>query len=106
VLDVAGKEVLARIFDPTASRETPEGLVVHRRSVVDDRSRMQNEWILLRGTAARTFRFGHRIYSGRELASTFRHAGFAGVRLCGDLLGAPYGPEASRLVVVGRTGAV
>jgi SAM-dependent methyltransferase len=104
-LDVAGKEVLARIFNPTASREIPDGLIVHRRSVVDGWSRMQNEWILLRGGAARTFRFGHWIYSGREIEWMFRRAGFTAVRLCGDFLGAPYGPEASRLVVVGRTGA-
>jgi hypothetical protein len=32
----------------------------------------------------------------------FHQAGFAEVRVCADFLGAPYGPEANRLVVIGR----
>jgi SAM-dependent methyltransferase len=59
VLDMGGKEVLARIFNPTASREVPEGVVVQRRRVVDDWSRMENEWILLRDGTARAFRLSH-----------------------------------------------
>lgn len=104
VLDMAGKEVLARIFNPTASRETQDGLVVHRRTVMDGWSRLQNEWILLQGGTARTFRFSHWIYSGREIERMFQQAGFLEVRLCGDFLGAPYGPGADRLVVIGRKG--
>jgi len=33
VLDVAGKEVLARIFRPAGVRDIPDGMVVHRRTV-------------------------------------------------------------------------
>lgn len=102
VLDMAGKEVLARIFNPTASREVPEGVVVQRRRVVDDWNRMENEWILLRDGTARAFRFDHWVYSGREIKHMFIEAGFADVYVFGNYLGAPYGPEASRLVVVGR----
>lgn len=102
VLDMVGKEVLARNFNPTASREVPEGVVVQRRRVVDDWDRMENEWILLRDGTARTFRFDHWIYSGREIKRMFTDAGFAHVAVFGNYLGAPYGPEASRLVVVGR----
>lgn len=102
VLDVAGKEVLARIFNPAAIRDIPGGMMIHRRRVVDGWSRMENDWIFLEGGTARTFRFAHWIYSGREIEGMFRRAGFAEVRLCGDFGGAPYGPEASRLVVVGR----
>ena len=105
VLDVAGKEVLARIFRPADVRDVPGGMVVHRRAVEAGWSRMRNEWTLLQGARARTFRFAHWIYSGRELALMFERAGFVDVRLCGDLAGAPYGPEAGRLVVVGRTPA-
>lgn len=102
VLDVGGKEILARIFEATASHDLPDGLVIHRREIIDDWSRIQNEWILLQGTTVRTFRFGHWIYSGREIHSMFAQAGFAEVRLYGDFAGSPYGPKADRLVVVGR----
>ena len=102
VLDVAGKEVLARIFLPSSAVERADGLVVQRRRVVDDWSRMENEWTFVQGETARSFRFRHWIYSGRELAQMLTRAGFADVRLYGDFDGAPYGPEATRLVAVAR----
>ena len=102
VLDVAGKEVLARIFLPSSADELADGLVVQRRRVADDWSRMENEWTFVQGEAARSFRFRHWIYSGRELAQMLARAGFEGVRLYGDFDGAPYGPEATRLVAVAR----
>ena len=102
VLDMLGKEILARIFNPTASTESPDGLVIQRRTVTADWSKMDNQWILLHDNAARTFRVSHWIYSGREIDWMLRRAGFDDVRVYGDLGGAVYGPEAKRLVVVGR----
>ena len=101
VLDMLGKEILARIFTPTSSTERSEGLVVHRHRVTDDWSRMDNEWILLQHERPRTFRFAHWIYSAREIEWMFRKAGFAEIRVFGSLAGTPYGPDAERLVVVG-----
>lgn len=44
VLDVAGKEVLARVFQPTGSKTMPNGnLLVQRRAVIDDWSKMDNQ---------------------------------------------------------------
>ena len=102
VLDVAGKEVLARIFLPSSADVLADGLVVQRRRVVDDWSRIENEWTFLQGEAVRSFRFRHWVYSGRELAQMLTRAGFADVRLFGDFDGARYGPEATRLVAVAR----
>jgi SAM-dependent methyltransferase len=105
VLDVSGKEILARIFEATGSTKLEEfGLIVQRRSVTDDWSRMHNEWILINDAHARSFEIDHWIYSGGELKDLLRAAGFAEVRLCGDLTGGPYGPKASRLVAVARKG--
>lgn len=87
---------------PTASREVPDGLVVHRRTVADDWSRLENEWILLQNGTARTFHLDHWIYSAREIKQMFTPAGFASVEVFGNYLGEPYGPEATRLVVIGR----
>jgi SAM-dependent methyltransferase len=106
VLDMAGKEVLARIFNATASTEIPDGLLVHRRTVVDDWSRLETEWIILQRGATQSYRFGHWIYSAREIVGMFRGAGFVDVQVYGDFTGAPYGPAASRLVVVGRTAGI
>jgi SAM-dependent methyltransferase len=102
VLDMIGKETLARIFAPTGSHEIPGGVVVHRRRVVDDWCRVSNDWIVLQGDHATTFRFSHWIYSGREIREMFLGAGFSEALVYGDLEGSPYGVEAARLVVVGR----
>jgi SAM-dependent methyltransferase len=101
VLDLLGKERLARIFTATNSRDLPNGVIVHRHRIVDDWCRVSNEWILIEGEASKTFRFSHWLYSARELRDMLVRAGFGDVRVYGDLGGSPYGVDAARLVVVG-----
>jgi SAM-dependent methyltransferase len=103
VLDVLGKEVLARKFTATSSRDLPDGVIVHRHQIIDDWSRIRNDWIILRDGASRTFQFSHWLYSARELKDMFRRAGFAQLQVYGDLTGAAYGADAMRLIVMGRT---
>jgi len=69
LVELAGKEQVARIFQSTTSDRLPNGdiLVQHHR-VTDGWSRMRNEWILLRKGRAKTFKFHHTIYSAQELA--------------------------------------
>jgi SAM-dependent methyltransferase len=106
VIDVVGKEWLARQFQQTRSRSLPDGtLLVERSKVVDDWTRIENEWILVRDGRARTFRFRLSVYSGQELKDRLAGVGFARVTLYGDLDGAPYDREASRLIAVARPAA-
>ncbi len=103
VMEMMGKEILARIARPTLSELLPDGsTLVQRCEIFDDWTRVRNEWILIRGGRTKTFRFHHTIYSGQELRERMEQAGFSGVRLYGDLQGAAYGPEAQRLIAVGR----
>jgi len=103
VLETIGKEILARIFEATGSTKIEGvGLAVQRRKVIDDWSRMENEWFLIRDGEARTFRLRHWIYSGREMRRMLESVGFATVDIYGDLTGVPYGPLAKRLVAVAR----
>lgn len=103
VIDVAGKEWLAKIFQPTTSVKTPDGtLLVQRHEIFDGWTRIRNEWILIRNGRAKEFHFHHTIYSGQELKDRLLDAGFADVRLCGDLSGGEYGATAERLVAVAR----
>jgi ubiquinone/menaquinone biosynthesis C-methylase UbiE len=105
VIDVMGKERIAKILQPTHSTRYPDGtLLVELHEILDDWTRIRNEWILLRGNRVRRFKFHHTIYSGQELKDLLRRAGFADVRLYGDLDGQPYGPDALRLVAVARKG--
>jgi len=103
VIDVVGKEFLARYFQPTTSEVLPDGSVLFQRhEVFDDWTRLRNEWTLVRGGRSRTFRFHHTIYSGQELRDRLLRAGFSSCELYGSLAGEPYGPTSRRLVAVAR----
>ena len=106
VLEMLGKERLARVYQNAVSSEFPDGaLLLQRHEVRSDWSRIRNEWMLLKDGRYRTFHFEHTIYSGRELKERLLASGFAEVRLFGDLEGAPYGVDATRLVAVARKAA-
>lgn len=101
VIDVISKEWLARHFEPTSSSEMEDGaLVINRREIFDDWTRIRNEWILLRGTEVKSFKFHHTIYSGQELRDHLKGAAFKNVELYGDLEGNEYGMDAKRLIAV------
>jgi SAM-dependent methyltransferase len=103
VIEVGGKEWLAKVFQPTTSRVLPNGtMLVERHEIFDDWTRIRNEWILIRKGRVKTFRFHHTIYSGLELRERLEQAGFADVKLYGGLDGRPYDSNAQRLVAIGR----
>ncbi|UCF18400.1 MAG: class I SAM-dependent methyltransferase [Gemmatimonadota bacterium] len=103
ILDTIGKEVIARIFEATYSTELDDRvLLVQRRQVIDDWSRMENEWLLVSDGGVRSFRLRHWLYSGRELRLLLAAAGFQDIVLYGDLDGLPYGPGANRMIAVAR----
>jgi SAM-dependent methyltransferase len=101
LIDMLGKEVLAKTFQPTTSSQEPDGtLWIRRNEIVNGWSRIRTEWILIQGDKATTFHFQLTLYSGYELKERLEQAGFGTVRLFGDLQGNAYGPEASRLIAV------
>ncbi len=103
LIDVIGKEWLARHFEATSSSVMEDGsLVINRREIFDDWTRILNEWILIRSGEVRSFKFHHTIYSGQELRERLEATGFHGVELHGDLEGNRYGIDAQRLVAVAR----
>jgi SAM-dependent methyltransferase len=105
VLDTMGKEIIARIYEATGAVDLDGGaLLFQRRSVIDDWSRMENEWYVIRDSGVRSFRLRHWIYSGRELREMLGAAGFSRIDLYGDLGGSPYDSSASRMVAVARKG--
>lgn len=104
LMELGGKEWLARIFAPTTSHSLPDGsLLVERHAIFDDWTRIRNEWILIRRGRAKTFRFHHTLYSGQELRDRMERAGFGGVRIFGSFDGEEYGPASrERMIAVGR----
>jgi SAM-dependent methyltransferase len=103
LMEMAGKEILARLFQSTTSTKLPDGrLLVERHEVFDGWSRMRNEWAFIDGGKARTWRFHVTIYSGQELRDRLELAGFTDVKLFGSFDGEEYGLNAQRLIAVGR----
>ena len=103
LLEVMGKECLAKVFQPTTSVSLPDGTkLIQRHEIFDDWTRIRNEWILLRKGRARSFKFHHTVYSGQELRDRLIQTGFTHVKLYGNLDGDEYGVNAHRLIAVGR----
>ena len=101
LLDLLGKENLARTFEPAQVHELADGgLLVERHWIEDDWNRVRNEWILIQHGMAMPHHFHLNLYSGQELRDRLERAGFSRVELYGDLDGGDYGPEAPRLVAV------
>jgi len=103
VIDVMGKEVLARIFKSVVVDELPDGaLLVMWHEVVADWSRIRNRWIIQRVAERKEFTFEHNIYSAQELSDALRAAGFSAVKIHGSYEGTPYDDKARRLIAVAR----
>ena len=103
VIELLGKERLAKMLQPTNSTTLPNGtVIVERHEIFDDWTRIRNEWLLIRNGRTKSFKFHHTIYSGQELRDLLQRAGFASVSLYGDLSGSPYGPNSERLVALAR----
>ena len=103
LIDLVGRETLARIYQPTNSHDLADGsILVERHEIFDDWTRIRNEWILIKVDEATTHRFHHTVYSGQELRELLEKVGFKDVRLYGNLDGDEYGFESDRLIVVGH----
>jgi SAM-dependent methyltransferase len=101
VLDVLGKEMIARKFIPSETKELEGGsLLVQRRTVMADWRRLETEWVEIREAEVERFGFRLWIYSGAELRRMLQEAGFGSVKLYGSFEGAPYDLDASRLVAL------
>jgi len=100
VMDMAGKEILARIFRERDWHEDDGVIWLEERKVSKDWTWIDSRWILLRGDKRDEFRVSHRLYSAAELAALLKDCGFRSVDIYGNLAGAPYDQNAERLVVV------
>jgi len=103
VMDMIGKEVLARIYRRREWTEKENGvLFLEERNVTRDWTWMENHWIIIDGTARYDFSISHRVYSAAELAAILRESGFSEITIYGSLAGLPYDHEAKRLVAVAQ----
>lgn len=103
ILEMIGKETIARIYTPKDWIEYSDGsLFIAEREVLPGWNMMRNRWIHLRDGGRVEFDFTHRIFSAAELKQLLEQEGFRVEATYGALDGRPYGREAMRLVVVAR----
>ncbi len=103
VLEMMGKEVLARVFQERAwfwLDEEAGVMMLEERKLCQGWGWIESTWTLIYATERFSHTVGHRLYAGTELAALLRQAGFAKVELFGGLDGIPYDHNARRLVAI------
>jgi len=102
VLDLMGKELIGRIFVPREWHPVDGGMMLEERKIVDDWTRIENRWILVKDGQSREWTFSHRLYSAAELRGLLEDCRFSETHVYGGLDGSPYDEKAERLVIVAR----
>jgi SAM-dependent methyltransferase len=102
VMELMGKEVLARIFQERGWREQDDVLLLEERKVKDGWRRIESRWILVGEEERREFLISHWLYSAAELSALLAGSGFRSVDAYGGLDGGPYDHTAKRLVMVAQ----
>jgi len=107
VMEMMGKEILARIFRERDWERVGDLLVLEERRVMRDWSWVESRWTLIRAEGAGRAQLveldlSHRLYSAAELSALLESVGFHPVEVYGDLAGSRYDTEAKRLVMVAR----
>ena len=102
IIDMMGKEILARIFRDRDWVEVDDVILLEERTVGKNWESLETRWILLKGNERKEFKFSLWLCSARELSELLSECGFRTVSFYGDLEGAPYDQKAKRLVAVAR----
>jgi len=102
LVDVIGKEVLARIYTKKNWEKMDEGYFLEERIIKNDWGLLENRWILIKDDGVKKGSFYTQLYSARELQNILEKAGFVDIEVYGDLDRSRYDENASRLIVVGR----
>ncbi|MCC5865092.1 MAG: class I SAM-dependent methyltransferase [Wenzhouxiangella sp.] len=101
VLDLVGLEYLCRNLEPAHLTEYDDGrLLLERPMLVDDMSRLDNEWLLIDGDQVSRQHFSHRVWSAGEIRGLLEQCGFEIHGLYGSYAGGDYDLDAERLIVI------
>ncbi|MHC4088216.1 MAG: class I SAM-dependent methyltransferase [Planctomycetota bacterium] len=100
LIDIMGKEVLARIFQEKRWREEDGVIILEEAKVSEDWGSVDCRWIIIRNDKRDECKFSLRLYSAAELGELLKSCGFGQVEFYGDLSGSSYDQTAKRLVVL------
>jgi len=102
IIDVMGKEILARIFKEKDWSERDNRFMLEERSVEKDWSWMKTRRILITEEGKKEYNISHWVYSAKELKDMLKEAGFSSIEAYGNYEGELYDEEADRLIVIGE----
>jgi len=102
ILDVMGKEIIARIFIEKDWNEFEGDFKLMERSIEKDWSWLNNRRIKITDEGVKEYNVSHWLYSAKELKDMLKNVGFSSVDVYGGFDGRDYDEEADRLVVVGK----
>ncbi|MFH8349689.1 class I SAM-dependent methyltransferase [Streptomyces sp. NPDC018045] len=105
LLDLAGKELLARKVTPPKVVRRGDDLLVQTDTVLDDWARLRSDWVLVRGDRVTRTSLVWFVYSAVELRRMAEEAGFEDIEIFGGFDGRPYDQDAERLVLRAARGA-
>ncbi|MCF6262376.1 MAG: class I SAM-dependent methyltransferase [Xanthomonadales bacterium] len=101
LLDVAGKEYIIHNYEPLLTREiSPTELLIEQPILLDNLSRLDNEWTLVSKDKVFRASFSLNIYTAVELQDRLLAAGFSTVQIFGDLDGSEYDLDSDRLILL------
>jgi SAM-dependent methyltransferase len=99
LLDMVGKEIVARIFQEKGWQEIDGHLWLEDRRITDNWGYIENRWILISDNKRAEHNFRLRLYSAAELTSLLIQCGFKEIKVYGNLIGSDYNHRAERLIV-------
>ncbi len=100
ILEMAGKEVLGRIYQKRDWDEQDGVYQMVEREPIDNWSRLKIRWIFVKDGKTHEFHLILRLYSASEMTSLLTSVGFSDVLIFGGLNGSPYDHKAQRMVTV------
>ncbi len=100
ILDVLGKEVIARIFKGKEWKEINGDIWLFERNIKKDWSRFEDNMMKVVNGDVKEFNTSHWLYSAKELKDMLEGVGFTSLDVYGNYDGKPYDEEADRLVVL------
>ncbi len=100
VLEMMGKEIANRIFQPRDWQECDGSFLLEERHPDKSWRFLENRWIFFREGRISEYRFRIRIFSAVELIDLLKRCGFGKIDVYGDFKKSVYDQQAARLVVV------
>jgi len=102
LMEMTGKEVLARIFRERDWQEQDDFLILQERKLSRNWGWIDSHWIMIKDNRRAETTISHRLYSAAELSALLSNTGFSNIRVYGDLEGNEYNHEAKRLVIAAQ----